>query len=150
MKQMLKRVCILAGVLALALTLALQSYADGLACRRIMELLREKTPKPETKARKVRSGTFPTAGNALPQPTLRRATRRPESKSWSCISSPTRARHTTSSMTAITEASPFNRLPRSGTRRRPTESCGELYNRQFSAAFCHSAGGVLYAVNLFL
>ena len=36
----------------LALTLALQSYADGLACRRIMELLREKTPKPETKARK--------------------------------------------------------------------------------------------------
>ena len=37
---------------ALALTLALQSYADGLACRRIMELLREKTPKPETKARK--------------------------------------------------------------------------------------------------
>ena len=52
MKQMLKRVCILAGVLALALTLALQSYADGLACRRIMELLREKTPKPETKARK--------------------------------------------------------------------------------------------------
>ena len=36
----------------LALTLALQSYADGLACRRIMERLREKTPKPETKARK--------------------------------------------------------------------------------------------------
>lgn len=36
----------------LALTLALQSYADGLACRRIMELLREKTPKPETKAKK--------------------------------------------------------------------------------------------------
>ena len=110
----------------------------------------EKKTERSTSRLAVRSGTFPTAGNALPQPTLRRATRRPESKSWSCISSPTRARHTTSSMTAITDAAPFNRLPRPGTRGRPTESRGELYYRQFSAAFCHSAGGVLYAVNLFL
>lgn len=36
----------------LAMTLALQSYADGLACRRIIQLLREREPKPEPKAKK--------------------------------------------------------------------------------------------------
>lgn len=40
----------------LAMTLALESYADGLACRRIIELLREREPKPAAKGKKGRKG----------------------------------------------------------------------------------------------
>ena len=40
----------------LALELALRSYADGLACRRIMELLRDRAVKEEPKTKKSKKG----------------------------------------------------------------------------------------------
>ena len=39
----------------LALALALRSYADKLACQRLLELIRERRPQPE-KGKKSRSG----------------------------------------------------------------------------------------------